>query len=232
MTELNLLSAGAAMGLVRALDERIRNEVGVTLTARFDAVGAIEQAFDAGAPCDVLVLTAPMLARLDAAGALAPHSIRPIGLVRTGVAVRAGMPHPDLSTPEALAAALGTADALYGPDTVRSTAGIHLMKVLRELGLADPMRERLHEFPNGATAMRELAAARSAQPLGCTQVTEILYTPGVELVAPLPARFELATLYSAAVSARAADRVAAERLVDLICGDAAQALRRTGGFDT
>jgi hypothetical protein len=35
-------------------------------------------------------------------------------------------------------------------------------------------------------------------------VTEILYTPGVELVAPLPPRFELATVYTVAVSARAA----------------------------
>ena len=47
--------------------------------------------------------------------------------------------------------------------------------------------------------MRELAGASDASPLGCTQISEILYTPGVTLVGPLPTEFDLATVYSVAV---------------------------------
>ena len=50
-----------------------------------------------------------------------------------------------------------------------------------------------------ATAMRELAAAKGARPIGCTQVTEILNTPGVTLVGPLPEGCALATIYTGAV---------------------------------
>ena len=58
---------------------------------------------------------------------------------------------------------------------------------------------RLRPYPNGATAMRALAGARRTSPIGCTQVTEILNTPGVALVGPLPKQFELATVYTAGV---------------------------------
>ncbi|MFM7704069.1 MAG: ABC transporter substrate-binding protein, partial [Rubrivivax sp.] len=73
--------------------------------------------------------------------------------------------------------------------------------------------------------------AGSAAPIGCTQITEILYTPGVELVAPLPLRFELATVYTAAVSARAADVQTAERFVALLAGAESAGLRGQSGFE-
>jgi molybdate transport system substrate-binding protein len=229
---LHLLSAGAAQGLARALEPRWTAESGTTLDARYNAVGAIKQTFDAGAPCDVIVLTAAMIDAMVAAGAVLPDTRAALGRVRTGIAVRAGDALPAVDTPDALRAALLAADAIYLPDPERATAGIHFAKVLRELGIDDAVRARLHAFANGATAMRELAAATSARPIGCTQHTEILYTPGVRLVAALPRAFELATVYVAAVSARAADAALARRFVQLLAGADAHALRSAGGFES
>ena len=56
-------------------------------------------------------------------------------------------------------------------------------------------------MPGDATAMKELALHPGTGAMGCTQITEINYTPGVALVGPLPDAFELATVYTAAVSA-------------------------------
>jgi len=105
------------------------------------------------------------------------------------------------------------------------------MKVLRELGIHGAVAARLHPFPNGATAMRELANATGTGLIGCTQVTEIKYTDGVELVAALPARFELATTYTAAASAMATDSALAQGFVALLAGPGAHALRVAGGFE-
>ena len=66
--------------------------------------------------------------------------------------------------------------------------------------------------------------------IGCTQVTEILYTPGVVLVAPLPAPFALATVYSVAVSADSMASAPARAFAALLTGDAAIGLRRSAGF--
>jgi molybdate transport system substrate-binding protein len=229
--ELQLLCAGAAQGLVKTLAPRLQAETGATLGGRFGAVGAMKEALLAGEPCDLMVTTDPMVDALIADGHLRAEGRAALGRVRTGVAVRRGTPHPDLSTPEALAAALRAADAIYFPDPQRATAGIHFLSVLRQLGLDTELAPRFRNYPNGATAMRELAAAPSAQPIGCTQVTEILYTEGVELVALLPARFELATTYTAAVSTRAAAPDLAARLIAMLTGPDAAGLRAQSGFD-
>lgn len=229
--ELRLLCAGAAQGLVNALVPRLQAETGATIGGRFGAVGAMKEALLAGEPCDVMVTTDPMVEALVAAGRLRAEGRAALGRVRTGVAVRRGTPHPAVGTPEALAAALRAADAIYFPDPLKATAGIHFMKVLTELGLATELALRFRTFPNGATAMRELAAATSPNPIGCTQVTEILYTEGVELAALLPARFELATVYTAAVATGAAAPAEALHLIRLMTGPDAAALRSGSGFE-
>ena len=228
---LHLLSAGAAQGLARAIEPAFTAETGVALSATFGAVGAMQQRFDAGEACDVIVVTAALIDALAVSGAVRGETRATLGRVRTGIAVRANDPAPDVATPAALHDALLAADAIFVPDTERSTAGIHIEKVLRELGIEADVRDRLRTFPNGATAMRELAASTSAKPVGCTQHTEILYTPGVRLVAALPRQFELATEYVAAVASRAADPALAARFVAALAGAEAQALRTAGGFE-
>lgn len=229
--KLHLLSAGAAQGLARAIEADFSARTGATLAARFGAVGAMQELFRSDDACDVIVLTAAMIDALAAAGEVRRDSRAALGRVRTGIAVRAGDASPEVATPDALRAALLAADAIYLPDPLKSTAGIHFAKVLRELGIHDAVQGRLRAFPNGAAAMRELAASPSARPIGCTQHTEILYTPGVRLVAPLPEAFELATTYVAAVTSRAADAALAARWVQALAGPASQALRVAGGFE-
>ncbi len=231
MTVLNLLCAGAAQGLVKALQARFKAATGADIQARFGAVGAIQEALLVGEPCDVLVLTEALITRLVGEGRLQAGSDALLGRVRTGVAVRAGSPWPDVATAGGLKAALRAATGVYFPDAVRSTAGIHFAKVMRELGVHDELAPRFKTYPNGATAMRAMAESDEAQPIGCTQVTEIRYTPGVELVALLPAEFELATPYTAAITARSPQAALAAQFIALMTSTDALPLRSAGGFD-
>ncbi len=230
-TTLHVLCAGAAQGLVKALQPALAERHGATVSGRFGAVGAMKEALLAGEPCDLMIVTDTMIGELAESGALRGDTRRALGRVRTGVAVRHGEPRPDVSTPEALRAALLAADGIYFPDAVRSTAGIHFANVMRELGVFDTLQPRFRTFPNGATAMRELAAQTAPRLIGCTQVTEINYTDGVDLVGVLPARFELATVYSAAVPVRAARPDLAQAFLDLLAGEDSRALREAGGFE-
>ena len=162
-------------------------------------------------------------------------------MVRTSVAVRAGDARPDVSSPAALRAALLAADAIFFPDPQKATAGIHFAKVLAALGIADEVAARLRPHPNGMTAMRALSEA-GGHPVGCTQTTEIVATPGVALVAPLPKEHELATVYTVALKAGAASGAARDFAARLTGRDAANAraaagyegaaIRRASGADT
>lgn len=231
MTILHLLCAGAVKGLVLALQPRFERESGRHLQARFGAVGAMREALLAGAPCDVFVVTEAMAAELEAAEALRAGSRVQVGRVRTAIAVRAGAATPAIDSAEALRASLLAASALYFPDAALSTAGAHVAAMLDRLGIRAPLAPRLRMFANGATAMRALVDDGDDAALGCTQATEIVATAGLVLVGALSAPFALATVYSAAVAARADDADGAHRLIELLAGTTSAGLRRAGGFD-
>jgi molybdate transport system substrate-binding protein len=230
MSALHVLSGGAAQGLVEAVRGAFYNETGRTVQGQFGAVGLMRDRLLEGAPCDVLILTQALIEELTAAGRIQPGSARPLGRVRTAIAVKTGEPAPAVDTPQALKAALLAARGIYFPDPVKATAGIHFMSVLQRLGIAQQVAAALRPHPNGATAMKELAAASGPGLIGCTQVTEILYTPGVQLVAPLPSEFELATVYTAAVASKSEQPQAARLLIELLAGSRSEPLRRQCGF--
>jgi molybdate transport system substrate-binding protein len=228
---LRILSGGAAQGLVQQLQQRFAEEKNFAIRGTFGAVGAMRDKLLAGEPCDLLILTQAIIEQLAADKHVIPGSERPLGIVKTGVAVKEGQPLPDVSTPEALRAALLAAKGVYLPDPEKATAGIHFMKVLKTLGIDGELASRLHPYPNGAAAMRELQQCPDADAIGCTQVTEILFAPGVQLAGLLPAQFELATVYTAAVCSLAEQPAAAVDFIRLMTSDAAAEARRAAGFE-
>ncbi|MBV9890820.1 MAG: substrate-binding domain-containing protein [Rhizobacter sp.] len=228
--ELHLLCAGAVKGLVLALQPGFEASEAVRIVARFGAVGAMRDELAAGAPCDVFVATEAMIAALVAGSALRARSEAAIGRVETAIAVREGVPPPDITSEAALRSALLAASALYLPDATRSTAGAHVIAVLEALGIREPMASRLREHPDGATAMRELAASGDDGAIGCTQETEIRYTPGLALVGALGPPHALATVYVAAVATSAREPDPAARFVALLAGPVSAERRRAGGL--
>lgn len=228
--QLHILSGGAAQGLVSALAPQFRAETGYEIAGTFGAVGAMRDKLLAGEPADLLILTRALIEELSAQGHVAAGSAADIGTVHTAVAVRDGDTAPAIADAASLRSALLRAGEIYFPDPKLATAGVHFAKVLDRLGIAGETAGRLKPFPNGATAMAALAAATSANPIGCTQVTEILNTPGVRLIAPLPPGYELATVYTAGVAANAHSAGIANHLARLLSGDAAAPARKKAGF--
>ena len=231
MTSLNILSGGAAQGLVSELDSQFFAEAGRAIHGTYGAVGMMRDKLLAGEPCDVVILTQALIDQLTASGHVVAGSARALGLVKTGVAVKTGETSRKVDTPENLKAALLAAKGIYFPDPIKATAGIHVMNVLKKLGIDEAVAERLRPYPNGAAAMREMAASTESGLIGCTQVTEILFAPGVELVARLPHEFELVTVYTAAVCTQSDQPQAARILIDLLAGPKAAEKRLAGGFE-
>ena len=100
----------------------------------------------------------------------------------------------------------------------------------RSLASLTKSRARLKIHPNGATAMRELAASDAKRPIGCTQSTEIIATEGVVLSGSLPRGCELATMYTAGVTTRAAHAEQAQALIELLTSADARDARARAGF--
>lgn len=230
MSNLNILSGGAAQGLVGSLAPAFKAETGFDIAGEFGAVGAMADKLRGGMPTDIVILTAALLATLADERLLVASSISDVGQVETALAVRAGDPKVVAHDEAGLRDALLASDAIFVPDTKASTAGVHVAKVLAKLGIADAVAARLKIFPNGATAMRELAASEAQRPIGCTQSTEIISTTGVVLSGSLPPGCELATMYTAGVTAKATHPAQASTLIELLIGTGQREQRERAGF--
>lgn len=230
MNSLNILSGGAAQGLVGSLAQKFRTLTGLEIAGEFGAVGAMADRLRNGTPTDIIILTAALVAKLADEKLAVSASIADVGLVETALAVRSRDRQVKVTDAATLRAAFLAADAIFVPDIKASTAGIHVAKVLEQLGIAGDVAARLKIYPNGATAMRHMAGSDAKTPIGCTQSTEIISTEGVVLSGSLPKGCDLATMYTAAVTAQAAHAKEAQALIDLLIGDDQQALRTAAGF--
>jgi molybdate transport system substrate-binding protein len=230
MTSLDILSGGAAQGLVGSLAAKFRERTGLDISGEFGAVGAMATKLREGMPADILVLTSALIATLADENRVVRNSIRDVGRVETALAVRDA--EPLVSAPDAasLRAAFLAADAIFVPDTKASTAGIHVAKVLQQLGITDEVANRLKMYPNGATAMRQMADSDARKPIGCTQATEIIATRGIKLSGALPKGCDLATVYTAAVATKASRAGEAQILIDLLTSADQSTLRERAGF--
>lgn len=228
MSTVRVYSAGAAESLVRRLEQQCAAD-GVAVAATFGAVGAMRERFLADPDCHLFITSARVLSEMTDGGQLTPQSVGDVGWVETALAVRTSDVVPDISTVGGLREALSSAPCLYGPDPVRSSAGIHFASVLQDLALGPQANVR--SSPNGATAMRALAGSDDPPgALGCTQMTEILQTPGLTVAGPLPAPYALATLYQCALVRRAEPEDGADGLYDLLTGPSTAELRQELGF--
>jgi molybdate transport system substrate-binding protein len=230
MASLNVLSGGAAHGLVASLAPTFKAQTGLDITGEFGAVGAMAEKLREGTPTYIVILTAALVAKLAEEKLVVPASITDVGLVETALAVRKGDALVKVRDQADLREALLASDEIFVPDTKVSTAGIHVAKVLAQIGVADAAAARLKIYPNGATAMQHLATSDAKRPIGCTQSTEIIATEGVVLSGSLPPGCELSTMYTAAVTTQAAKAQQAQALIDLMTSADARELRTRAGF--
>jgi molybdate transport system substrate-binding protein len=212
--KLTILSGGAAHGLI--------GELGPKFNSEDKLLG--------GAPADMLILTSALIDTLTKSGHVVAGSAADLGTVTTSIAVRSGDPAPAVRDADTLRAALRAADGIYFPDPKLATAGIHFAKVLERLGIANEVASRLRPYPNGTAAMAALAAVKGGRPIGCTQGTEILNTPGITLVADLPGESALSTVYALGICTKAQTPDLARKLAAMLTGDASRVPRRKLGF--
>lgn len=230
MSDLKILSGGAAQGLVGSLAAEFKAQTGLDIAGEFGAVGAMANRLREGTPADILILTSALIATLVGENLADRASLKDVGKVETALAVRETDPLVSAPDAEALRAAFLAADAIFVPDIKASTAGIHVAKVLQQLGIITEVESRLKIYPNGATAMRHMAGSDAKRPIGCTQATEIIATAGIKLSGALPRGCDLATTYTAAVTTKAVRPREAQILIDLLTSADHAMLRERAGF--
>jgi len=230
MSDIKILSGGAANGLVNAVRPEFMAVTGHTIVGDFGAVGGMFDRIVSGEAVDIVILSQKLMDALCEKALINAESMTPIGKVVTGLAVRGDQAKPVITNADELKNAFLKADAIYLPDHIKSTAGIHVAGVMEKLGIFETVMPRLKSFPNGQTAMAAMAKGEDTNPIGCTQMTEILNTEGVVYVGDLPVGLDLTTVYTAALSTSSANPDAVRQLIGILSAPSHEATRLKAGF--
>ncbi|HEX2829670.1 MAG TPA: substrate-binding domain-containing protein [Burkholderiales bacterium] len=200
---IRIVTSNATNALLSALAARFEARTGLRVAIEHDSAKTLLARIEAGERADVAVLNAPHVERLVGLGIL--EAARPFARSLIGVAVRKGEPHPDVSTVDALRAALLGARAIA--HTVHGASGMYVPELLRRLGIADAMKARIVTRPGGLIA--KVVEAGEAD-IAIQQISELLAVPGVEVVAPLPDAVQKTLESAAAIFTGTPRRAAAE----------------------
>jgi molybdate transport system substrate-binding protein len=213
MTEIAVQCTNGVKEVVLELFPAFERASGHKLAATYGPTAALVESIKAGAPADVAIMTSEAIAELAQLGKVLAENRTDLARSFIGVAVRAGAPHPDIATTQALKQSLLAARSVAY--SRQGASGIYFPSVLERLGIADAIKAKAVR-PEGVTV--GIALARGEAELGIQQISELLPVAGVEVVGPFPDEVQKVTVFSAALSAGARDAQAAKALVTFLAG--------------
>lgn len=220
------ISSMATRALLDELATAYSSESGVPVA--IESVGGVDAArrVQEGEAFDVVILSAEAIDKLIAAGRVLPGSR--VDLVRSGVAVavRAGAPHPDLSSEAAVKAAVRAARTV-GYST--GPSGVALAKLFERWGLADELKDRTVVAPPGVPV--GALVARGDIALGFQQLSELIHVPGIDLLGALPDAIQITTTFSAGVCSRCTQPDAVRAMLAHMASPAATPAKQRQGMD-
>ena len=163
---------------------------------------------------------------LIAEGKLAAGTRTAFARSSTGLAVRAGATKPDIGTPDNLKSALQAAKSV---SYSAGASGIHFVKILEKLGIADSVAaKRVAPRPGELIGA---VVARGDADIGVQQISELLPVAGIEILGPLPAELQQTIVYGVTAFPQLSQRDAARAFVDFLRSEGARAVLRKKGLD-
>lgn len=219
--EVTFLCSNALKAVMEELAPRFEKATEHKLVITYGSTNPLKARIVKGEAFDLTILGEAAIDDLVNQGKLVAATRVVVARSGLGVAIRKGATKPDISTTEAFKRTLLNAKSIaYLNDGL---TGTYLKVLFQRLGIAENMQSK-HKGARGAEAV-----ANGEVELGVTQMSEILYQTGAELVGPLPPEIQNYTNFPGAVSAGARQPDAAKALLNYLASpEAARVLKAQG----
>lgn len=220
---IRLLSTLALKGAVERLAGQYQATTGAKLDADYAPTVGLLKRLREGEKADVLILTREGLDELVAEGAVVAASKVDLARSYVGIAVKAGQPHPDISTEAALRKALLAARSVAYSKI--GASGIYFAELIQRLGLAEEINAKA-TVTAGFTAERLITGEAD---LAVQQISELKQIAGIEVVGPIPHELQMAAVFTAGRTASSAKGAEADALLKYLASpEVAPVLRESG----
>jgi molybdate transport system substrate-binding protein len=209
--QITMLSSNGVREAFSELVPQFEKATGHRVQVVWDGTLNIKKRIGSGEVADLVVVPAEDVDALIASGGLTAGSRVDLATSIIGVAVRAGVAKPDVSSSESLKRALLAATSIVissGP------SGVHLLELLEKQGILGTVRPRLKQLASGQSVGEALA--RGEGDLGFQQVSELLHVKGITYVGPLPADNQKVTTFAGGIPKTAKDVAVAREFLTFL----------------
>jgi molybdate transport system substrate-binding protein len=222
--EIKVIASNAVREPYRELIPIFEKETGHKVTIDWGGTVDIVKRVAGGEVADIVIIPSGRIDDFVKRGKLAGRT--DLAKSGVGVASRADMPRPDISSTEALRNTLLAAKSIIlssGPSS------LYLPTLFQKLGIAEQLKPKITQIGPGLGV--GAAIARGEGEIGFTQMSELMSVEGIAYLGPLPAEIQMVTVFSAGVHTAAPAPDAARALLRFLTTPQAATVLRHHGME-
>jgi molybdate transport system substrate-binding protein len=229
--DVHVMISGGLSAAVTALAPQFERATGNKVVIAYGpsmgtTANAIPVRLARGEPADVLIMVGYALGDLIKADKVKADSRVDLVNSPIGIAVKAGSPHPDISTSDAVKRALLAAKSIAYSD---SASGVYVStEMFDKLGIKEQMKDKAKKIP--ATPVGEIVAQGEAE-IGFQQISELKPVKGIDIIGPLPTDLQKITVFSAGIATVSKEPEAGKALIEFLTSSAARETIVNSGLD-
>ena len=223
--EIRVLASNGVKAALEELAPAFERATGDKLVIEFGLAAVLKRQIEGGAAFDVAILTSAGIDDLAKQGKVDGGSRAAIARSGVGIGIKRGGPRPDIGTPDALKRTLLAAKSISWAK--EGASGVYFAGVLERIGIAEQMKPKVVPAASGAEVGKLVAGGYVEY--GVILVNELMASPGVEVLGPLPPELQNYTAFHAGVGAGSKDPSAAKALIRFLTTPSAGAVFKAKG---
>jgi molybdate transport system substrate-binding protein len=210
--ELKIMTPRSMWTVLNEIGPEFERTSGYKLNVVTDIAATLANRIIAGEKFDVFIGPPIQMDRVIGNQKVMPETRSPIARSGIGAEVRAGASNPDISSVEGFKNALLN-DKSIGYLKQPGTSGAYLHGLFERLGVAEAIKSKVIRPETDVVSEMD---AKGEIDLGMVVITQIMTTPGVELVGPIPRELQYYVKWSGGVSVSSGSPEVAKDVIALL----------------
>ncbi len=225
--EIRILCSNGFRGAMLKLVPQGQRAAGHPVKIEYGPSAKFKQAIEGGEQFDLLIVTPQVIGDLVKEGKIAAGTQVDLASSGIGIAVRAGVPKPDISSAQAIKKTLQDAKSIGYVKVGAGTPAI--LDMLDRLGISQEVQPKTALQTGAESSMKNVADGKVD--VAFALISEIVPAPGVQLAGPVPPEFQRKVVMTAAISSSTKQRDAVSGIIKSLSNASAAAKIKAAGLD-